>query len=634
MSMTDNDELDCLGLNAHITRRDFLGSTLIGSGAILLGAAAPAFAQNLTSQWNGYAGIGDYARSNGNIASVVNAAHGIRDGSYESRIAAAPAVDELYDLIIVGGGFAGLIAAYEFRKAHPNGRCLVLENHPVFGGEAKQNQMLVEGVMLTGPQGSNDAVVPRADNSYAHVVGLWDEIGMPRSYDYVDPTGGAAALRFARDNYDPMYWNEDAASLGYFFDVPFAAKQAWVVDPWSDDLRRAPISPDIRRNWVQWKKHSPILTHGDEAATNRWLDTMSYGDLIVRELGLSTDVFRLADPLVATGDYGVSSDVVSAYGAKLLGLPGTDENVISTDAFSFPGGNAAILRHIVKALLPNAITGSKSFADVLFAPIDFAALDRPQHTRIRLGATAVAVRHEGLPEKSKSVNVTYAVDADLKRVRGQAVIVAAGGWIARRIVRDLPPAYAAAYAKFHHGPILVANVAVRNWRAFAKLGISAAHWFDGFGFFVNVRQPMKIDGVAVPLDPARPAMLTMYVGFPQSGVPIDAQTSAARARLFGTTYADFELQIRRQLQLMFGAAGFNAKRDIAGIVINRWGHAYIAPQPGFYFGTPGEPAPLEVIRERYGRIAFGHSELSGRQSWGRAAQESRRALKQVLEVIT
>jgi spermidine dehydrogenase len=98
-------------------------------------------------------------------------------------------------------------------------------------------------------------------------------------------------------------------------------------------------------------------------------------------------------------------------------------------------------------------------------------------------------------------------------------------------------------------------------------------------------------------------------------------------------YAELELQIRKQLQQMFGSAGFDARRDIAGIVINRWGHAYIAPQPGFYFGTAGKPAPLEVIREGYGRIAFGHSELSGRQSWGRAAQESRRALKQVLEVM-
>jgi spermidine dehydrogenase len=622
-----------LGLNAPITRRDFIGATLVGSGAMLLGAPPPSRAQGLTTAWNGYTGIGDYARSNGNIASVVNAAHGVRDGIYAAGIDSAPLVDELYDLIIIGGGFAGLIAAYEFRKAHPNGRCLILENHPVFGGEAKQNQMLVDGVTLTGPQGSNDAVVPRADNNYAHVVELWDEIGMPRSFDFVDPTGGAASLKFARDNYDPMYWNEGATSLGYFFDKPFAAKQAWVIDPWSDDLRRAPISPDIRRDWVQWKKHSPVLTHGDEAATNRWLDTMSYGDLVVRELGLSKDVFRLSDPLVATGDYGVSSDVVSAYGAKLLGLPGTDRNAISSDAFSFPGGNAATLRHIVKALLPAAITGSRSFTDVLFAPIDFSALDRPQNTRIRLGATAVAVRHEGNPDTSKNVNVTYAVGGELRRVRGQAVIVAAGGWIARHIVRDLPPSYVAAYAQFHHGPILVANVAVHNWKAFAKLGISAAHWFDGFGFFVNVRQPMKIDGAPVPLDPSKPAMLTFYVGFPQPGVPIDRQTSGARGMLFGTTYAQFELQIRKQLQQMLGSAGFDAKRDIAGIILNRWGHAYIAPQPGFYFGSPGNPAPLEVIRERFGRIAFGHSELSGRQSWGRAAQESRRALQQVLQVI-
>ncbi|HEX3847680.1 MAG TPA: hypothetical protein VHV81_09885, partial [Steroidobacteraceae bacterium] len=509
----------------------------------------------------------------------------------------------------------------------------VLDNHPIFGGEAKQNQMVVDGVMLTGPQGSNDAVIPRADNNYSHVVGLWDEIGMPRSYEFVEPASAPAGLKFARDNYDPMYWNENQSSLGYFFDVPFAAKRAWVVDPWSDDLRRAPISAAARESWVRWKKHTPILTHGDEASTDRWLDSMSYGDLIVRELGLSKDVFRLSDPLVATGDYGVSSDAVSAYGAKLLGLPGTGENIITDDVLSFPGGNAAILRHIVKAMLPEAISGTRSFSDVLYAPINFNALDRPQHTRIRLNATVVAVKHDGKPEAASGVHVTYAVDGKLARVRGKAAIVAAGGWISRHIVRDLPPSYVDAYAKFHHGPILVCNVAVRNWKAFAKLGIAAAHWFDGFGFFVNIRQPMRIAGVPVPLDPGKPAMLTLYVGFPQPGVPIETQTAVGRARLLATTYADFELQIRRQLQQMLGEAGFDARRDIAGVVLNRWGHAYIAPQPGFYFGTAGSPAPLEVIRERHGRIAFGHSELSGRQSWGRAAKESRRALAQVLEVM-
>lgn len=621
-------------MHASITRRDFIGAALIGSGAALLGAPSPAAAQSLTSQWNGFTGVGDYARSNGNIAAVVNAAHGVRDGIYEAGIASAPMVDEPYDLIIVGGGFAGLIAAYEFRKTHPNGRCLVLENHPIFGGEAKQNQIEVDGLMLTGPQGSNDCMVPRPDSSYAHVVGLWDEIGMPRDYDFLSATGSGASLKYSRDNYDPMFWDEKSTSLGYFFDKPFATKRAWVVDPWSDDLRRAPISNEARRSWLAWKKHAKVLTRGDEASTDRWLDSMSYGDLITREMGLSPDVFRLSDPLVATADYGVSSDVISAYGAKLLGLPGTGDDMSVSDAFSFPGGNAAILRHIVKAMLPDAITGSQSFADVLYAPINFAALDRPQNTRIRLGATAVSVKHDETPEKSKYVNVTYAVDGQMKCVRGQAAIVATGGWIARHIVRDLPPAYTEAYAQFHHGPILVANVAVRNWRALAKIGITAAHWFDGLGFFVNVRQPMKIDGVPAVLDPSKPAMLTFYIGFPQPGVPIAAQTSAARARLFGSSYADLELKIRQQMQTLFGSAGFDARRDIAGIVFNRWGHAYIAPQPGFYFGTAAQPAPLPVIRERYGRIAFGHSELSGRQSWGRAALESRRALQQVSEVIT
>src|SRR4051794_26877739 len=178
--MSEKDRL--LGMDTPITRRDFLGAALIGSGAMLLGTPPPANAQGLTSDWNGYAGIGDYARSNGNVASVVNAAHGVRDGIYEKNIASAAPVDEPYDLVIVGGGFSGIIAAYEFHKAHPDRRCLVLDNHPVFGGEAKQNQMQVEGVILTGPQGSNGTIVPAAGTNYPHVPGVLDGVGPPRPF--------------------------------------------------------------------------------------------------------------------------------------------------------------------------------------------------------------------------------------------------------------------------------------------------------------------------------------------------------------------------------------------------------------------------------------------------------------------
>ena len=80
------DDKSSLGLDASITRRDFIGSTLVGSGALLMGMPAPALAQGLGASWTGYSGIGDYARSNGNVASVVNAAHGVRDGIYEAGL--------------------------------------------------------------------------------------------------------------------------------------------------------------------------------------------------------------------------------------------------------------------------------------------------------------------------------------------------------------------------------------------------------------------------------------------------------------------------------------------------------------------------------------------------------------------
>jgi spermidine dehydrogenase len=66
---------------------------------------------------------------------------------------------------------------------------------------------------------------------------------------------------------------------------------------------------------------------------------------------------------------------------------------------------------------------------------------------------------------------------------------------------------------------------------------------------------------------------------------------------------------------LFGSAGFDPKRDIAGIILNRWGHAYVAPPPDFYHGVNGQPSGSDILRKGYGRIAIGHSELQGHQNW-------------------
>ena len=101
----------------------------------------------------------------------------------------------------------------------------------------------------------------------------------------------------------------------------------------------------------------------------------------------------------------------------------------------------------------------------------------------------------------------------------------------------------------------------------------------------------------------------------------------------GPSYADYERRIGEQMVRLFGGSGFDPKKDIAGIILNRWGHAYVDPQPGFYFPKDGSPAPSDVIRRRHGRISFAHSDLGGHQYWLGAINEGRRAVGQILEVL-
>jgi spermidine dehydrogenase len=128
-------------------------------------------------------------------------------------------------------------------------------------------------------------------------------------------------------------------------------------------------------------------------------------------------------------------------------------------------------------------------------------------------------------------------------------------------------------------------------------------------------------------------VLTFYIPLLHPEVDPTVQGMAGRAQLLSTSYLEFERQIREQLSDMFGTAGFDARRDIAGIVLNRWGHAYFAPGPGFFFGSENTPPPHEVIRTPYGRIVFAHSELQGNMNMAHAMLEGTRGARQAMEMI-
>ncbi len=133
----------------------------------------------------GFAGVGDYANSNGNIGSVRKAAHLIRDGLTPKLLDEVGDTGEEYDMVIIDGGFSGLGAAYQFHKKYDNTKkCLIIENHPVFGGEAKQNEFEVDGYKLYGPQGSNDFGPPKKDDNRL-IAEICCVTGLPFDYKFV-----------------------------------------------------------------------------------------------------------------------------------------------------------------------------------------------------------------------------------------------------------------------------------------------------------------------------------------------------------------------------------------------------------------------------------------------------------------
>jgi spermidine dehydrogenase len=132
------------------------------------------------------------------------------------------------------------------------------------------------------------------------------------------------------------------------------------------------------------------------------------------------------------------------------------------------------------------------------------------------------------------------------------------------------------------------------------------------------------------IHPNLPTVLTLKILFSKPGLPIEEQTIRGRTELLTTSFRTYETSIRDQFTTLFGKAGFDAGRDIAGIVLNRWGHAYLSPQPGFFFGTGGNLGPGDVLRRTpYGRIAFANSDLSGIMDHRMSILEARRAVSQI-----
>src|SRR5262249_36843841 len=121
---------------SEISRRDFLNGTALAIAAGLTPA------MQVSAQPSRYPPALTGLRGQNGVA--FTAAHAlVRAPAHDTAGWLEP--EERYDLVVVGGGISGLAAAFFYRRANPQARILVLDNHDDFGGHAKRNEFTVDG---------------------------------------------------------------------------------------------------------------------------------------------------------------------------------------------------------------------------------------------------------------------------------------------------------------------------------------------------------------------------------------------------------------------------------------------------------------------------------------------------------
>jgi spermidine dehydrogenase len=594
-----------LGLDRPITRRDSIKVMMVGTGSLMIAGCS-----GLSSDppFNPISPMAPHAFIGGDTANSLAACHNFR---WERLARRAEDTGELFDLVIVGAGLGGLTAAYYYHQERPEANILLLDNHADFGGDAQRNELTVKGQNIIVTQGGDYQWDIAGD--YRVVKKLWADLGIDLS-----PTSD---LRFAPEAYkDHLFINGEW--IMDFWETGYSSSSS----PWSKDVQDdydAFFEFMQSFKWVPWTRVKAALAEWDKMSFKEWMEDVN---------GWDPQLTHLIDMWVRS-DYGAGVDTLSAAGGFWNYSGG------GYVMYKWPGGLSGFARHLVNAMIPEALNGQ----DVVTGDLDYGALDLSENDiSVRLESAVVEVKHEGSAENSGHVLIRYINDDNLYQLKAKSVIMAGGGYMTKNIVSDLPQEQKDAYDKFHYSPYMVANVWINNSRALDKLnfGYSGGIWNPRIATYLTIADGITEAGHDPNRDPERPNCITMWcppLPDPELEGDYEEQGKGARAEMLRKSFEDYEILIRQELLDVFGDAGFDPVEDIEGIAINRWGHAEVICYPGFAFrsGSSDEPTPGTPIYDagqRFGRIAFAHTDLNGFADNQGTTRISRRAVSDLLEL--
>jgi len=252
--------------------------------------------------------------------------------------------------------------------------------------------------------------------------------------------------------------------------------------------------------------------------------------------------------------------------------------------------------------------------------------------RIRLGSTAVLVRHSGSTATAESVDVVYGRAASYYSVRASHVVLACWNMVIPYICPDLPEAQKQALQYGVKVPLVYTTVALKNWRAFQRLGVKNITAPGMYHSSIRLEVPTVIGGYNPTPKSATDSILVRMVRPPcQPGLPARDQQHAGQRELLATPFRTFELRIRDQLSRTLGAGGFDAARDIDAITVNRWPHGYAYEyNPLWDPDWPDGQSPCELGRTPFGRIAIANSDAAAAAYTDQAIDQAHRAVNELI----
>jgi spermidine dehydrogenase len=629
-------------VDTSIIRRDFLNGVALAIGGAASGTFLPRFigaaiAQEVAAQ----NGTGYYPPTltglRGDHPGSFEAAHAVCDNNFWARAGAITATGEDYDLVTVGGGISGLAAAHFYRARRPDARILIFDNHDDVGGHAKRNEFALAGRLALMNGGTYAIDSPRRYSAIAD--GLLRTIG-------IDP------VALSKKCADKNFYAARGLARGIFFDrETFGANKLVVARkdaPWREILAAAPLSEQARADIMRIEEGTTDYFAGVSSAEKKArLARMSYRDYL-------RDVVKAEAAAIALyqarshGEWGVGADAVSALDVWAFDFPGFQGLKLEAGSaphmgytaagyadggsyvFHFPDGNASIARLLVRNLIADALPGTGA-EDVVTSRLDYARLDRAHApVRIRLNATAVRVRHIGDPGSAGGVEIVYARGGELSSVRARACVLACYNMIIPYLCPELPDRQKKALHYASKIPLIYVSVALRNWQALKALGVVQIYAPGSYFSSLALNQVVDIGGYASVRSPEEPVLVHLERVPVAPGLPEREQHRIGRQDILATSFETYERNIRDQLDRMLGPGGFDAKRDMTAITINRWPHGYTYEyNPLFDPDWPPGEAPHEIGRARFGRITIANSDAGAAAYTDSAIDQAHRAVAEL-----